>query len=330
MTIINTRRALVATVLSAVAGLLGACGAPSVGASDSDTYPTRTIDVIVPYQAGGGSDIIARALVDEINGESDLGQQLQVVNKGGGAGLVGMTEMVEAKPDGYTISISPVGPVSLHPAMTDVPYDPMADISYISGITSGGPLIAVSADSPYETIDDLIEDAKARPGQISMGGGPPAYDIPRAMFEDEADVTFSHVAYDGDAATTTAILGDNLDATFTQNAAALPQVEAGKMRVLATVGGERSPFLTDVPTLKESGFDVVSESSYGVYAPSDIPSDVIETLAPVFESALNSEHLQEQAEATGIVLQYRDGEAQKTLMQEQLDAVKELKASGLI
>jgi tripartite-type tricarboxylate transporter receptor subunit TctC len=330
MTLTQPRRAAAAATLIVTSSLLGACGAPASSSGDSAAYPTKTIDVIVPYPAGGGSDIIARAIVDEINAEGDLGEQLQIVNKGGGAGLVGMTEMVNAEPDGYTISISPLGPVALHPGMAEVEYDPMTDIEFIAGLTKGGSLIAVPASSPYQTLEDLVEAAKAEPGQITFGGGPPAYDIPRALLEEETGATFSHVAYEGDAATTTAILGGNLDVTFTQAAAALPQVKAGTMRVLATVGSERSSFFPEVPTATESGIDVVWEAPYGVYAPAGVPDEVVETLAAAVDAAVGSDALQEKAEATGLSLIFRSGTEQKEVATEQLDTVVGLKDSGLL
>ncbi len=326
----TTIRRASAAVIVTTTGLMSACGAPSSSESSTDSYPQKTIDVIVPYPAGGGSDIIARAIVDQVNKQGDLGQQLQVVNKGGGAGLVGMTEMVNAKSDGYTISISPAGPVSLTPAMSKVSYDPVTDITYIAGVTSGGPLVAVPASSPYQTIEELLADAKTKPGQITMGGGPPAYEIPITMLEEKAGVKFSHVAYDGDAATTTAILGGNLDATLTQNAAALPQVKAGTMRVLATVGSDRSPFLPDVPTASESGIDVEWESRYGVYAPAGVPDAIVETLAKQVKKALASPELKQTATSTGLDLVFRSGPEQKKVAQEQLKAVAKLKKAGLL
>lgn len=330
MTKLHSRLAVASIAVAAVGGLLSACGAPGGTGDDQDAYPQKTIDVVVPYPAGGGSDVIARALVDEINAGGNLEYDLQVVNKAGGAGIVGLTEMINSKADGYTISISPSGPVSLHPAMADVAYDPMTDLTFIAGLTRGGALIAVPGSSPYQTIEDLVAAAKANPGTITMGEGPPAYQIPLALLESATGAEFSHVDFDGDAATTTAILGGNIDATLTQTAAAIPQVAAGTMRVLATVGSERSALLPDVPTLAESDIDVDFEAPYGVYAPAGVPDEVVETLAAEVQTAVESKALKEKASAAGLELKFSSGADLKKTSEALLESVAKLKESGAV
>ena len=327
-----SRARKVGTILAStalLAGVLAACGAPGEGSTASD-YPEKTVDVIVPYPAGGGSDVIARNLVDEINNGGDLGQKLQVINKPGGAGIVGVTEMVNAKPDGYTISISPPGPIYMHPALTDTPYDPLKDLTFVAGVTGGGPMVVVPADSPYQTIEDLIGAAKANPGSITMGGGPPAYAIPLALLTEQTGAQFQGVAFEGDAAMMTAILGHNIDATLNQAAGALPQVSAGTVRVLALFAPERSPLLPDVPTMIESGYDVTGEAKYAMYAPAGVPDEVVDVLTEAVKKATASTALKEKSEAVGIELAYTTPGGLKDYVTKEFEQVKKLVDSGAI
>lgn len=320
--------AVAVTVLTA--GVLASCGAPASSSDETSDYPTKTVDVIVPYPAGGGSDVIARNLVDEINANGDLGQELQVINKPGGAGIVGITEMINAKADGYTIAISPPGPIYMHPAMSDTAYDPLKDLAFVAGVTSGGPMIAVPAASPYQTIGDLIEAAKASPDSITMGGGPPAYAIPMALLAAETGAKFKTVPFEGDAAMITAVLGQNVDATVTQASGVLPQVTAGTIRVLAVFGAERSALLPDVPTMAESGIDVTADARYAMYTPAGVPDDVIETLSSAVETAIGSAELKEKSANVGIELSFSDSAGLAKFVKDEYATVKKLADSGAL
>lgn len=316
----TVRSRLTALTLTAALGLTGAaCGVSNT--EDAADFPTRTIDVVVPYPAGGGSDVLARALVDAVNASGDLPEKLQVVNRDGGAGVVGVGETLSAKPDGYTVAIAPEGPITLQPQVSDVSYQPL-DLTPIAQITRSTVVIAVPGDSPYQSLDDLVEAARQNPKKVSIGEGPLSYAVPAAQLEQLEDVTFKHVDYEGDAASTTALLGRNVDSTFTQVSAILPQVESGDIRVLAVGSAERSPFLPDVPTFREVGIDIEATAVYSVFGPAGIPDEATDKLYEAFRDAMESAKFRDVAKTTGLPIEPTDG---KTLMSYFTDRTAEVK-----
>lgn len=302
----RTHRRLAALLGAATLGLsTAACGVSD--SADAEDFPTQTIDVIVPYPPGGGSDVLARALVDTVNASGDLSEDLQVVNRDGGGGVVGVGEVLSADPDGYTVAIAPEGPITLQPQVAEVSYEPL-EMTPIAQITRGPVIIAVPSDSPFETLEDLIKAARENPGQVSLGEGPLSYAVPATQIEQLEDVSFKRVDYEGDAASTTALLGGNVDATFTQTSGVLPQVKSGDVRVLAVGSPERSTFLPDVPTFAEAGVDLESVAVYSVFGPAGIPDEVGTQLTDAFLNALESDDFQSVAESSGLPIEPADGE----------------------
>lgn len=307
--------------------VMTACGAPNSGAA-SDAYPTRPVDVIVPYPPGGGSDAIARALVDSVNASGDLEHELQIVNRDGGGGVVGTSEVLNAEPDGQTIAFAPEGPITLQPAVEDVPYEPL-DMTPIMQITNGPVVIAVPGDSPYKTVEDLVAAAEKDPGEVGMGEGPLTYSRTVSLLEEASSgAEFKRVDFEGDAASTTAILGNNIDATMTQIQAVLPQHKAGKVRVLAVTSSERSEFLPDVPTLEESGYDVETGAVYAVFGPAGMPSDVVDQLTATFEKALASPEFTKIADAAGLPISPASGDELMTYFEERTEEAERIAESG--
>lgn len=319
MKIRTIRRSVVAVALLFTSA---ACGVSNEGA-DPDSYPQQTIDVIVPLPAGGASDTIARALVDAVNASGDLPEKLQVINRDGGGGVVGASEVLNAKPDGYTIAIGPEGSITLQPLVEDVSYDPL-DMTPIAQVTKGPVAIAVPADSPYQNIDDLIDAAIKKPGSISFGEGPLVYAVALASLERATGVTFKNVDYEGDAASTIALLGGNVDVAMTQSAAILSQVNAGKLRVLAVGGDERSNFLPDTPTLQESGIDVQATGVNGIFGPAGLPDQIVEKLTSAFVTAMETPEFQELAQTAGLDIAIGDGDVLMDYFSAKIDSNKEI------
>lgn len=301
----NTRVRLCVPALAALLVTASACGVSET--EDAADFPTRTIDVIVPYPAGGGSDVLARALVDTVNESGDLDEKLQIVNRDGGGGVVGVGETLSADPDGYTLTLAPEGPITMQPQVTDVSYDPLA-MTPIVQVTRGPVVLAVPDDSPYKTLEDLLTAARSNPGEISIGEGPLSYAVPTAQLEQIEDVEFSHVDYEGDAASTTALLGGNVDSTFTQISGVLPQVKSGDVRVLAVGGDERSTFLPDVPTFAEAGSDIQATAVYAVFGPGGVPEEVVDKLSDAFLAAVEADSFQEIAASAGLPIEPAEGE----------------------
>ena len=302
----SIRKRCTLAAIIAVTLLAAACNRPGGGAA----YPVRDIQVIVPYPAGSAIDATTRALVDVINKKGDLGKRMQVVNKEGGAGSVGTTAALGAKPDGYTIGVVPDGPLTLVPHTEDVSYDP-TKITVINEVTTSPVLFAVPGDSPYKDVGDLVEAAKASPGSITMGDGPLNYAVPAQKFEQLTGTKFKHVKFNGDQATTTALLGHNVDVGVMQLAGVTAQLKSGKLRVLGIASAQPVELAPDLPTFSAQQVDLEWEAYNVVVAPDGLPADVSKKLSDVFADAVGSVAFADAAHKLGLVVSGLDGQAAK-------------------
>ncbi|WP_199434504.1 tripartite tricarboxylate transporter substrate binding protein [Qaidamihabitans albus] len=291
------RRAAMPAILAASVLLAAACGGPP----GQGAYPARDVQIVVPYPAGSSIDTTTRALAEVINDQGKLGKRVQVVNREGGAGSVGTTATLNAKPDGYTVGVLPDGPLTLIPHTEEVSYDPQ-NISVINEVTISPVMFVVPADSPYRDLRDLIDAANVRPGAITLGEGPLNYAVPAEKFEQLTDTRFKHVAFDGDQATTTALLGNNLDVGVMQLAGAFAQLESGKVRALAIASAERVDLAPDIPTFDEQGVGLGWEAYNVVVAPPELPDAVGKKLSEVFGSAVRSAEFTKAAQDLGLVV----------------------------
>jgi tripartite-type tricarboxylate transporter receptor subunit TctC len=315
------RRVALTAGAAACALVVAACGGPP----GAGAYPTRDVQVIVPYPAGSSIDTTTRALAEVINDQGDLGRRIQVVNREGGAGSVGTTAALNAKPDGHTIGIVPDGPLTLIPHTEDVSYDPET-VTVLAEVTTSPIMFVVPAASPYQGIEDLVAAAKADPESITMGDGPLNYAIPAEKFEQLSGTRFKHVKFDGDQATTTALLGDNLDVGVMQLAGAVAQLESGKLRALAVATAEPVELAPDIRTFTDQGVDLEWEAYNVVVAPPDLPDDVRTKLSEVFASAVKSREFTAAATDLGLVVSGADGETAKKRLTDKSAAAADLLA----
>ena len=255
--------------------------APLAQAQD---FPARAVTLIVPWPAGGSTDLAMRALATAT--EKYLGQPIVVENKPGAAGTLGATAMVSARPDGYTITQVPIT-VFRNPHMTKVGYDPLTDLTYVIGISGYTFGVVVRFDAPWKTWEELVAYAKANPGRLSYGT-PGANTSLHVTMEDVAQrygLQWTHVPFKGNADNMQALLGGHIDASADSTGWA-PHVEAGKMRLLATWGGQRTRRWSNVPTLKELGYDIVSTSPYGIAGPKGMDPKVVKILHDAFRKGM--------------------------------------------
>ncbi|MEO3795010.1 tripartite tricarboxylate transporter substrate binding protein [Nonomuraea sp. B10E15] len=305
------RRGRAPALLAAVVLVAAACGAPA----SQGGYPTRDIQLIVPYPAGSAIDATSRSLVEVVNDEGKLGRRVQVVNREGGAGSVGTTATLRAKPDGHTIGLVPDGPLTLLPRTEEVSYDPVA-ISVISEVTTSPVLFVVPGDSPYKSIGDLVAAAKARPGAITIAEGPLNYAIPAGKFEQLTGTRFKHVKFDGDQATVTALLGDNVEVGVMQLAGGMAQLKAGKLRALGIASAEPVELAPEIHTFAQQDVALEWEAYNVLIAPRGLPGDVQRKLSEVFGSAVKSQKFAEAARKLGLVVSGADGETAKARLAE--------------
>jgi tripartite-type tricarboxylate transporter receptor subunit TctC len=265
-----------------LAALLLLCAAPPHAAAQS--FPAKPVTVIVPFAPGGPTDIVMRTLATAT--EKHLGQSIVIENRTGAGGTLGPAQMAKAKPDGYTLAQLPIT-VFRYPFMTSTSFDPAKDFTYIialSGYTFG---MVVRSDSPWKSLGDLLADARAHPGRINYGS-PGAGTTPHITMEQiarRAGISWTHVPYRGNAESNTALLGRHIDVVADSTGWG-PFVNAGEFRLLVTWGAARTKNWPDVPTLKESGIDIVSNSPYGIAGPAGMEAQVAKILHDAFRKGM--------------------------------------------
>lgn len=269
----------------AVAGLSLSVTACS-GASNASTegYPAKAVTVVMPYAAGGPSDTTARAYSACLG--KQLGGTFVVENLDSGAGAVAMQKLAGAKPDGYTVGLSTNGPMVLNPMSNDLSYS-QDDFQALGTMAAIPTLFAVPKDSPYKSLQELFDAAKAKPGKISIGvpGATSSLAIELKRLQKESGVEFAMVPTSGSAELITNLLGGHIDAGFVNDYLDVEaQVEDGAIVPLAAAGEERSEAFPDAPTTKEAGYDVQTTSVYGLFAPKGLPEEVSDKLESGLET----------------------------------------------
>lgn len=274
------RRHILAGASAAALGLsLG------IGPAQAASFPKGPITLLLPFPAGGPTDVQMRAMAQFL--EKELGVSVLVVNQPGAAGTLAPANMARsAAPDGHTVSVV-AGTLFRVPLLTKVNYDPNTDFTYIINLTGYTMAIAVRADSPWQTVDDLLEDARKRPGQISYGstGVGSSGHVAMERLAKAAGVKVNFIPFKGGAEESAALLGGHID--FISNAGWGAQVDAGRVRLLATYSDKRLEQRPDVPTLKELGHDLVIHSPVGIVGPKGMPPEVVQRLHDAFHKGMS-------------------------------------------
>jgi tripartite-type tricarboxylate transporter receptor subunit TctC len=295
----NPQRRLVLGALTATAL------AATTGRAFAQAWPERPITFICPWPAGGTADQSMRALCTVA--ARALGQNIVVENKVGASGMIGAKALASAKPDGYTVGQIPIS-VTRFSQLGTLAADPRKDFTYIartSGQTFG---IAVPVNSPFKTLKDLVDHAKANPGKVTYAhagvGG--ATHVGMEEFAGAAGIQFNHVPYKGGAEPLQGVLGGHVDALADSSSWA-PHVEVGKLRLLATWGEQRTQRFKDTPTLKELGHNVVVDAPNGIGAPKGVPPAVTAKLRDAFRQAVASPEFKAVIDKLDAPLLYLDG-----------------------
>ncbi|WP_100501339.1 Bug family tripartite tricarboxylate transporter substrate binding protein [Geodermatophilus chilensis] len=280
-------RPLAAALLVTVSALTG-CAQQSGGDGGTATadYPSQDIRLIVPYAAGGPTDIAARALGTHL--EEELGQPVVVENLPGASGTTAYIELISAEPDGHTLSMTALPTAVLNYLSNDVGYtrEDFAPVGVVTQVPSG---IVVPADSPHQDLESLFEAARSQPDSIGVGtpGATNTHAAETRRISELYDVPLTVVPFDGNAEVQTALLGGNVPAGFVNlSQDMLPAIEAGNLRVLAVGTEERLPYV-DAPTFVELGYPELTQSTttFGVIAPAETPDEVVATLEDALRSA---------------------------------------------
>ncbi|NBY09302.1 MAG: tripartite tricarboxylate transporter substrate binding protein [Betaproteobacteria bacterium] len=251
----------------------------------SQAYPVRTIRFICPWQAGGSTDIVIRSWAESAS--KILGQQIIVDNRGGAGGTLGAVELVNAKPDGYTISQLPHGVFRI-PHMQKTQFDTLKDFTWIACLTGYTFGLVVPADSPIKTIKDLVEFAKAKPGVFTYGstGVGTSPHLAVEEFAQRAGIQLNHIPFKGNTENMQAVLGGHTMSASDATGWA-PHVDSGRLRLIATYGSKRTKRWSQVPTLDELGYKTVSDSPFGVCGPKGMDPAIVRVLHDAFRKTLD-------------------------------------------
>jgi len=269
------------TSLRAVALALIAAGS----VAQAQNFPSRPVTLIVPWPAGGTTDIVMRALATAT--EKPLGRSIVIENRAGAAGTLGPMQMAaNASPDGYTIAQIPIT-IFRAPFMMRTTFDPTRDLTYVIGLTGYTFGVVVRSDAPWQSFEEFLADAKAHPGKINYGtpGAGTSLHITMEQIAKQRGITWTHIPFKGNADTTNALLGGHIHAVADSTGWA-PHVEAGKFRLLVTWGATRTHNWPNVPTLKDLGIDIVSNSPFGIAGPKGMDPAIVKILHDAFRKGL--------------------------------------------
>jgi tripartite-type tricarboxylate transporter receptor subunit TctC len=281
----------------ALAALL-ACAAFNVQAQG---YPAKPVRVIVPFAAGGGTDIVARAVGAKLS--EGLGQTVIVDNRAGAAGAIGTELASKSTADGYTLLMGSNGPLAISPGLhAKLPYDPLRDFAPVALITTMPFLMVVHLSLPVRSVKALVALAKARPGQLnyaSPGSGSSTH-LAMELFKSMAGIDVVHVPYKGVAPAATDLISGQVQMLSGDLNTLMPHVKSGKMRPLAVTGAARSALLPDMPTLNEAGVPGYEASGwFGLLAPAGTPPEIVRRLNSEIVKGLASSDLRQRLAGLG-------------------------------
>jgi tripartite-type tricarboxylate transporter receptor subunit TctC len=266
-------------------------------------YPDRIIRIVVPFAPGGGTDVIARTLAQEM--AKDLGVSVVIENKPGAGTIIGTQAVAVSEPDGYTLLMGTFSHAVNLSLNAKLPYDPHTDFAAVALVARSFNFVVVNAKSPIKSIVELIAAAKADPDKLSYGtfGTGTSAHLAGELFKSLAKVNLTMVPYKGSAPAITDLIGGHTQVMFTTVASAAALIEAGQLRALAVTSPERSPAFPQLPTVAEAGVPgYAAESWYGLFAPAKTPADIIDRLNKSAAIAVQSEAFKKLGVNEGLVM----------------------------
>jgi len=266
----------------------GAAALPVAAAGAAEPFPTRPIRLIVPFPAGGGTDIAGRVLGQKLH--ESLGQPVVIDNRSGAGGTLGTALAAKSSPDGYALLLVPTSHVINPSIYAKLPYDTERDFSPITMVASAAILMAVNPRVPAETMRGFIEAAKASPqaiGNYGSAGAGTVFHLTGELFKQLTGLALQHVPYRGGGPTVTALIGGEIPLAFETMLALQPHVRAGTLRALAITSPQRSAIMPEIPTTAEAGFpSMVADNSYALFAPTGTPAPILAQLHDATVAAL--------------------------------------------
>jgi tripartite-type tricarboxylate transporter receptor subunit TctC len=268
--------------------LAGAAMIFSAAAGAAENFPTRSIRLVVPYPAGGGTDIVGRILGQKLH--ETLGQPVVIDNRSGAGGTLGTALAAKSAPDGYTLLLVPTSHVINPSIYAKLPYDTVKDFAPITMVASAAILMAVYPGVAADTVRGLVDAAKAHPQTLANYGSAGAgtvFHLTGELFKQLTGLALQHVPYRGGGPTVTALLAGEIPLAFETMLALQPHVRAGTLRALAITSAQRSAVMPEIPTTAESGFpQLVADNSYALFAPAGTPAMIVARLHDATVAAL--------------------------------------------
>ncbi len=306
-------RRSIARLSGALLAALALCGA-----ARAQDYPVKPVTLIVPWPAGGSTDIAMRAIADAA--AKHLGQPIVVDNKAGGSGTVGPATMAAAaKPDGYTIAQMPITVFRL-PLMQKTTWDPLKDFTYVVHLTGYTFGVTTSAESPFKTWADVVAYAKQNPGKVTYAtpGAGTSLHIGMEQIAAKAGIKLTHVPFKGGAETNAAVLGGHTTLQA-DSSGWKPLVKAGRLRLLMIWTANRSKNWPDTPTLRELGYPFVLDSPFGIAGPKGMDAKIVAKLHDAFKKAIDDPAVQEQLAKYDMVVNYKNTEDYRAFVAETVE-----------
>lgn len=294
------RRHFIAMTAFAAAAL-AALSAGFPASAQAQEWPSKPIKLIVPFPAGGGTDIIGRVVGNKLS--ELLKQPVIVENKPGAGGNLGVDAAAKSAPDGYTLVLGQTSNLAINPSLyKSLPYDPVKDLIPVALLADAPLVLVVAQDSPFKTLADVLAAAKAKPDSLtfaSPGSGTVAH-LSGEILQAAAGVKFSHIPYKGSAQALQDLIGGRIDIFMSSVPTALSQIKGGKLRAIAVSAPARSPALPDIPTMTEAGVKGVEATTwFGILVPAKTEAKIVERLNKDLNIALQAPEVREKIAAEG-------------------------------
>ncbi|MVW70501.1 tripartite tricarboxylate transporter substrate binding protein [Bordetella sp. 15P40C-2] len=303
-----------------LAALLATTAVGATAPSLADSFPERPIKVVVPYPAGGTTDVLVRMLQKPV--ADAAGQSVIVDNRPGGASVIGTSNVVQSAPDGYTVLGGDLSILVNPSLLKDLPYDTAKDFRGVTMLARAPLVLLVHPSVPANTLEELIALAKEKPGTLNFasGGYGTSTHMAGEMFRRATGLDIVHVPYQGVAPAMQALLGGQVQIYFGGTTTGLPHIQSGRLRALAITGETPSPLLPEVPTFGSRGVQGVNADTYwGIYAPAKTPDQAVVKLNEYFTNALRDPALQQRTKDLGLTLIGNDEAAHTAQMRQMIE-----------
>ncbi|WP_119966592.1 tripartite tricarboxylate transporter substrate binding protein [Simplicispira lacusdiani] len=291
----TTRRSVLSTIA------LAAAAAALPLAASAQNYPTKPITIVVPFAAGGTTDILARLVGQYLS--TELGQPVVVENKAGAGGNIGAAFAAKAPADGHTLFMGTVGTHAINASLyKKLPYDPIKDFAPLTRVAMVPNLLVAHPSQPFKTVQEMIAYAKANPGKINFGspGNGASPHLSGELFKSMAKVDMVHVPYKGSAPAVSDLLGGQISIMFDNLPSVIPHVRSGKLRAIAISTAKRSADLPDVPTIAEAGVPGYEATSwFGMFAPAATPAPVLAKISAALSKVLANAEVKKKIDDQG-------------------------------